>query len=201
MAREENPPFARGSTIYDGGTIDTNDLMGVDIVGKEWLFEDRSPDSPTNRTNHYVRCRAVRNDATFALLPKRLAIFSEDAGEYGSLVDGMVAIDVTTHDGTAATEVPAFPIDEYLPAAGCVANDVCWIVMEGPAVCLTGIANMATAITVGDRISALTAVTSGATTAGRVHLEATLAAATSGVNPATPAISPQVTEPETSIPR
>ncbi len=182
MARNENPPFSRGETLYAGNTIDTNDLMGVDLVGKEWLFEDRNANTGFSRTNQFVKCRVVRNDAAFAILPKRLAIFSKDAGEYGTHIDGMNAFQPATFvNGVAAAGTPGFPVDEYLPAAGVTTNDCCWLVMEGPAVCITSLANMSRAITVGERISGQTAATTNSTTAGRIQPEPLLNAATSGV--------------------
>lgn len=160
MARDESPPFVRGGTLYDGETIDSNDLLGAELLGYEWVFEDKSPTDPrTYRTGRPVRCRAVRNVAAAALLPKRVARFSTTAGKYLSEVDGYATI--TAGHGK--------PIDEYLPTAGVPVNDVFWIVVDGPAVCLTGIADMAADIGVGDWVVALTAATSGATTSGRVH--------------------------------
>jgi len=182
MARNETPPFERGLTLYNGDSIDTDNLAGADIIGKEWLFEDRNANTGLDRTNQYVKCRAVRNKASFSLRPKRLVRFSTTAGEYGNCVDGYNTTYMTTHDGSSADGTPSFPVDEYLPAAGVTTNDVFWIVVEGPAVCLTDIAAASTNVhSVGGRIAGLTAATSGATTAGRVQTEPALAAATSGV--------------------
>ena len=173
MARNESPPFERGMTLYNGDTIDAGDLQGVDWEGKEWLFEDRNANTGTDRTNRYVRCRVVRNSAAIALLPKRLVRFEADEAEYGARVDGY----------TATTGERGYPLDEYLPAAGVPVNDCAWIVVDGPAVCITDIAAAeSNLILSGNRITSLTAATSGATTAGRAQneIDATLAAATSG---------------------
>lgn len=171
MARDEAPPFARGETGYNGDTIDTNDLQGVNWLGKEWLFEDRHADTGVQRTNRYVRCRVVRNTGAIALLPKRLVKFSVTAGEHGSEVDGYSTI----------TGERGYPIDEYLPAAGVPVNDYFWIVVEGPAVVITALANgQGNSIAIGDPIAALSAATSGATTAGRAAMQFILGAATSG---------------------
>ncbi len=173
MARQENPPFSRGETIYNGATIDTADLMGADILGKEWVFEDIDPTDPTvRRTSRYVRCRLVRNVGAIALLPKRMVRFQATAGDsYGAEVDGY----------TTTTGERGYPLDEWLPSAGLLVNDVGWIVVEGPAVVVTALANgQGNSIAVGDPLMSLTAATSGATTAGRASMQFILGAATSG---------------------
>ena len=64
----------------------------------------------------------------------------------------------------------SFPVDEFLPSAGVAVNDLFWIVMQGPAIVLTGIAcDAGNVITEGDRVVAATGATSQATTAGRVR--------------------------------
>lgn len=173
MARMENPPMARGVAAYEGDTIDTGDLRFADILGKEWVFEDIDPTNPTvRRTSRYVRCRLVRNTSAIALLPKRTVRFELTAGDaYGANVDGY----------TTTTGERGYPLDEYLPAAGLAVNDVGWIVVEGPAIVVTALANgEGNSIAVGDPIMALTAATSGATTAGRASMQFILGAATSG---------------------
>lgn len=161
MARNENPPFPRGGTFYDGGTIDASDLGGTNLEGKEWVFEDVHPGTGVARSSRPVRCRVVRNTAAIALLPKRIARFELGANEYGSRIDGYA----TT---TAAEGVP---IDEYLPSAGVPINDLCYVVIEGPAVVLSGLSDFAADVAVGDWLVAITGATSGATTSGRVALQ------------------------------
>src|SRR4051812_27789861 len=164
MARNENPPFDRGQTFYNGATIDTNDLGGLSLEGQEFEFEDinwsssSSPGAKPARTNRRVRVRVVRNVAAIALLPKRLVTFQLSGVNYGARVDGYA--DVTSER--------SFPVDEYLPAAGVPVNDLFYIVVHGPALVLTPLAALANVIAVGDRVAALTAATSGATSAGRV---------------------------------
>ena len=158
MARSENPPFGRGETWYNGGTATTSDPTAV--VGKEWVFEDVDPGTKAVRSNKYVRCRAVRNNSGISLLPRRIAQFSTTAGSF-------------SHEVTGYTTVVAkrgFLIDEFLPSTGVPDKDVFWVVVEGPAEGITDLAAVDT-IAVGDRLVALTAVTSQATTAGRVDLQ------------------------------
>jgi hypothetical protein len=162
MARNENPPFARGSTFYDGGTIDANDLGGVNLEGMEWVFEDVNPHTGRARTERPVRCRVVRNVAAIALLPKYLVRLQNVAGVVSSRIDGYAT------PPQAAWPDQGFPLDEYLPAAGVPINDLCWIVIEGPAVCLSPRANMTVDIAIGEWLVSATGATSGATTSGRV---------------------------------
>ena len=150
-------PFERGTTANTGQTVDSTTLDNLE--GKEYMVEDYSPSTGLNRTGHMVKLRVVRNKAAAALLPKRLVTFSTTAGKYGNQVTGYA-------DTTAEN---AYPVDEYLPAAGVAVDDLFYIVVEGPAVVLSDLAGGATnLVPVGTVLVALTAVTSGATTAGRV---------------------------------
>jgi hypothetical protein len=172
MARLENPPFPRGQTgleIQASSTGSTADLTQYE--GKEWWFEDVDPVNKTTRTNQFVKCRVVRNTGTFALRPKRVARFSlapNANGSFGSQIDGYAAV----------TAERCYPVDEYLPSGGVGVNDLCWIVTEGPALCLTDLAALGSVIDIGDKVVSQTAATSGATTAGRV-VEQVLTGATS----------------------
>lgn len=157
MARNENPPFGRGETWFSGTGATTTDPAAV--VGKEWVFEDINPVTRVVRSNKSVLCRAVRNVSGISLLPRRLARYKNSAGSFGLEVDGY----------TTTLAARGFPIDEFLPSTGVVANDIFWLVIRGPAECITDIAAVDD-INVGDKVVALTAVTSQATTAGRLDL-------------------------------
>lgn len=162
MARDENPPFPRGSTFYDGGTIDSNNLQAVNLEGKVYTFEDvllsDTGSVKSVRTGRPVKCMIVRNVGAAALLPKQAVTLQLSAGIAGR-VDGQAC----------TTAVETYPIDEFLPTAGCPVNDLCYVVIEGPALMRTDLAAGANnLIAVGDTLVALTAATSGATTAGRV---------------------------------
>lgn len=153
MARDDAPPFNRGETWYGGSAIDSNDLGGVNLEGKEYVFEDT-----IRGTQNPVRVRVVRNKAADVLLPKRLVRFQ--AGSfYGRRVDGY----------TSTTAEEGFPVDELLPSTGVPVNDLFYIVVNGPALVLSDLAGGANnVITTSNNLVALTAATSGATTAGRV---------------------------------
>lgn len=162
MARQENPPFNRGETFGQGATVAVTD--GVQYEGAEWYFNDldfSKTGARPSRTERLIRCRIVRNVSGINLLPKRLASL-QIAGTDGKFAVGRV-------DGyTTTLSARGFPIDEFLPAAGVANNDLFWIVLEGPAMCRTSLASLSASIAVGDVIGAATAVTSQATTAGRV---------------------------------
>lgn len=147
------PPFQRGT--FSG----TDEFLHLE--GREFIFEDVNPGPGTSlqRTGRQVRCRLVRNKAGFALLPKRLVAFQAAAGKYGARVDGYA--DVTAEH--------AYPVDEYVRAAGVPDGALFYIVVEGPALVLTDLAGGANnLLPLGTNVVALTAATSGATTAGRI---------------------------------
>lgn len=169
MARDENPPFDRGHTYYDGETIDTNNLGGENLEGKEWVFEDVNPNTGVARTGRSVRCRIVRNASGINLLPKRIAqLDTTTAGNYPGTALGYV--------NTTAGE--GFPIDEYLPSAGVPNGDLFWIVIDGPAVVTTAVeADLTNVIAIGGWVVGVTAAASThVTTAGRVMRAATTGA-------------------------
>jgi hypothetical protein len=161
MARNENPPFPRGETFFNGGTVDAT--SGAHLEGTEWTFEDldlsQSGVKP-QRTNLPVVCKIVRNTSGVALEPKRLCRFELTAGnDCGGQVDGYVTTTAAKVDGV---------IDEWLPTAGCPANDLCWVVVEGPTQVLTALSNRSADTAVGGIVIAITAATSQCTTAGRI---------------------------------
>jgi hypothetical protein len=167
MARQENPPFGRGETF--GGqspAVPVAVTDGLQYEGAEWYFNDLNYAPGTvgakpTRTERLVRCRIVRNVSGGNLLPKRLGSL-QITGADGRYAVGRVDSYVNVLNGRG------FPIDEFLPAAGVVNNDLFWIVIEGPAVCRTSLAALSASILVGDPIGAATGATSLSTTAGRV---------------------------------
>jgi hypothetical protein len=159
MARNENPPFPRGQTYYNGGTIDTSNKL-TNLIGKTWVFEDidlSTTGAKATRTSREVECMLVRNDSGITLLPKRMV--TQESGTTG-LVDGY---------STTTAQAVLGVVDEWLPSTGVVANDCFWIVVRGPTQILTDLAggsnNLLPAETI---VVALTAATSQCTTAGRL---------------------------------
>lgn len=124
MARDEAGPFARGETLYNGSPIDLTNLGGTNLEGKEYVFEVNSPDDPNmaDPSGRGIRVRVVRNSSGVNLKPARLAHYKpEDPIECH--VDGYCF----TPAGP-----PCGVIDEFLPAAGVPANDLFYIVIDGP---------------------------------------------------------------------
>lgn len=163
MARDESPPFERGTGWYQGGTIDSNNLDGVNYEGKEYEFEDS-----VYFTGHKVRVRVVRNTGAVALRGSKLAQFDLTTF-FPRRITGYAAVGAQF----------ALPIDELHGAAGIAVNDLGYVVVRGPCAILTSLAGDGTdVISVGDRLVAQTAATSGATTAGRVITNTITAAST-----------------------
>ena len=173
MAQTESPPWGRGETFYAGATIDPNNLGGLQHEGKLWEFDDLIFINPgqvgakPTRTNRRVLCMAVRNVSGQALLPGRLAHLTV-AGATPMINAGRI-------DGYAyVTGALAMPIDEFLPAAGVPNNDLCWVVVSGPATCITGASG--NTIAVGGLVDCLAGT--GLLTADAGLVEAINAAAT-----------------------
>lgn len=161
-----DPPFSLGQTLGVSSATD-----GTGWVGAIKQFPDVDPATGKIRSNRVKTCVAVRNSAAAALLPKRVVRFRLTAGTaVFAEVDGYAA---------ETNEERVGVVDEHLPASGVAVNDVFWVTVAGPtevAVALSG-----TAVAVGDRLSCVTAATSGATTAGRVG-PSPLSASTAGGN-------------------
>lgn len=153
MSFECDPPFGLGQTLGVSSTAD-----GTGWVGAVKQFPDVNPSTGKLRSNRLKTCVAVRNLAATALLPKRIVVFRVGTAGTGvfSAVDGYAAV---------AGEERVGVVDEHLPATGVAVNDVFWVTVDGPTELAHALSG--TAIAVGDRIAAITAATSGATTAGR----------------------------------
>lgn len=147
MARDEAPPFDRGFTFYNGETIDTADLGGKNIEGKEYVFESNRQIDHTGATpdpsGRPVRVKVVRNRAAVALKPGRIVTWS--AASTAPFQTGVAGY------ATAVAGLVAGVVDEYLPAAGVPVGDLFYLVVDGPGKILSG-ATTAPAITYGDRL-------------------------------------------------
>ena len=148
MARNENPPFERGTTFYGGATIDQNDLGGANLEGMEFEFEDlvnaAVGSTKTARSGHKVRCRVVRNAGSTAILPKTITCFNtpSSAATYG-----------TKASGTSTAGAVGFPADELLPAAGVPVGDLFYVVVGGPALVAAPSGGHAAAIAANDALA------------------------------------------------
>lgn len=144
MARQENPPFERGQTFFQGAT--TNLVDGANLEGSLWTFSDldySQSGQRSARTGREVKCMVVRNRTGSAMLPKLIAKLKVDgsAYEFGGQVNGYA---------TTVGEV-GYPIDEYLPAAGVPDGDLFFVVVKGPAMCTTAAAGDTT-ISTGSKV-------------------------------------------------
>lgn len=155
--------IARGKTFYDGNTIDTADYGGIHIEGSVRQFKDYDIVADSTflklRSARMVTCILVRNVSGIALLPGRLVRWQ--AAQRGKRVDGYTT--------TTAAEA-AGVVDEWLPTAGVPNGDLFWLTVDGPTLVRTDLTgDTDTNFSEGDILVAITAVTSQATTAGRVR--------------------------------
>lgn len=161
MSRDNVSTPERGGTWYSGRTIDTANYEGVEVEGTTKCFEDKNWNAAGVKTDRLsprmVTCRLVRNVSGVTIYAKRL-----------------VQLDPTNPNrvlGYASTLFgESYPADEYLPAGGVPNGDLFWIVVGGPAVCLTGFAGAdfnSVSIAAGDILGSGTqAASTGAGTTG-----------------------------------
>ena len=161
MGLQVDPPFGLGQVF--GPTTPNDSLVGISgAYGDNWVgsvkeFADVNPVTGAVRSNRRKVCIAVRNKSGAALLPKRVVTFSTTAGKLFSEVAGYSAVTNEERVGV---------VDEFLPAGGVANEEVFWVTVEGPTEVAVGLSG--TDVAAGDRLCAITAATSGATTAGRV---------------------------------
>lgn len=162
--RGNSPPFGRGETFYGtDGTIDSNNLGGGQYEGQVKVFEDVlysasgsvKPGRGVNQDGAKVICRCVRNKSGATLYGGRLVQI--DPANPGR---------VSGYQNANFNE--AYPVDEFLPAAGVRDNDLFWIVIGGPAIVKTpmsGAEFISTSIAAGALLGAGTS-NAGSTQAG-----------------------------------
>ena len=157
----------RGKTLLAGNDNRTlTSTMAADREGSMLVFDDVDPTvttgAKTKRSNRTVTCMLVRNVAAAALLPKFIVKWK--SGKRNLQVDGYTCI---------TNEAAAGVVDEFLGSSGVAVNDLFWIVVKGPTLMKTPLEGDGTnVISLDDILGALTAATSGATTAGRVGVNA-----------------------------
>jgi hypothetical protein len=98
-------------------------MPAATVLGSQKVFADTDPRTTNTGvmlSNRLVTCIAARNTSGAALTAGQVVKFKASA----------ILEEV---DGNAATATGLIGVvDEYLPAAGCPVNDVCWIVVSGP---------------------------------------------------------------------
>lgn len=148
----------RGFTYHGGTPDDIGKSIGIE--GHPMKFRDEIRTSGglmIKRSNRFTHAILVRNTSGAALLPGRSVVW--EAGYRGRRVNG--------YSATTAVEV-AGVVDDRLPAAGVADDDLFWLLRKGPALIKSPLAAGAGSVFAeGNVLVALTAVTSGATTAGR----------------------------------
>ena len=156
----------RGQTYYRGQTPPTTFVpMTTQLEGTLQPFKDIDPTSVavgavTYRSNRDVICRLMRNSSGITIYGKRWVTY--ESGYWNKRFDGYCTLDNATN--------VAGVVDDHLSSAGCPDNDMCWVVVNGPCLTITGLAADATnAFSEGTVLVGLTAATSQATTAGRVQ--------------------------------
>jgi hypothetical protein len=152
----------RGQT-YFGGTVPTTVGQSASVEGFQKTFNDVDPSASTSgpktrRSNRKVECMLVRNGSGITLAAKRLVTWK--AAYRGKRVGGYARLDFTEAAGV---------VDDHIGSGGVADGDLFWLVRKGPCLCRTPLeANALNVMNEGDVLVALTAVTSQATTAGRV---------------------------------
>lgn len=167
-------PFEIGFTYFNGATPSTTD-QSANWEGREFWVQDKDYSSSsigkvTDRAfgeNGWKKIRIVRNVSGVTLLPGMLVTFKTST--YGRQVDGFVATSYSF----------ARPVDEFLNSTtGCPNNDLCYIVMQGPASVRVSATASEAVISQGSVIYSVTAAAStNNTTAGRVLGAADIGAA------------------------
>lgn len=125
MGVELSIPIERGQTGYGGSTPDASNLRFANQIGQIRVFPDQGPDG-TQYSGLQVTAMLCRNLIGANLLPKQPVLLSATAiGNTGPTVTQ-----------SASPNVFFGIVDEYLPAAGVVDDDVFWLVLKGPTTAL-----------------------------------------------------------------
>lgn len=130
-----DPGFGRGATLG----VSSAD-QGGSVTGTQKAFTDTDPrtnNAGKHLSNRSVTCLALRN-ATGGVIQGGTAVRFSDT----NILD---AFSAAAPDSTGLIGI----VDEYLPASGCKANDVCWVVVSGP----VAIATQLTGVSGGDPLS------------------------------------------------
>lgn len=140
------------------GQSDDSSILGRQ-AGRKFYFDDYDYDNlPQRRSHHLVCCRLVKNSSGINLEPGRLVTFK--SGTNRTEVDGYA-------DETA--EHSAVVVDEWLPSDGVPDGEYFYVAIHGPSEVLTSLAGGSNTNFSDDTVLvALTAASSGATSAGRI---------------------------------
>lgn len=159
----------RGKTYHGGTPSSIGRSVALEGTAQDFKDDYESGAGPRlTRSARYCSAVLVRNTSGIALTPSRLV--SWESGYTGKRVDGY-----TTTTGAEAAGV----VDPELPATGVADDDLFWLFVKGPCLVTSDLAGGANnVLAIGQAVGALTAATSGATTAGRIVAVATGTTAT-----------------------
>jgi hypothetical protein len=168
----DTPPMELGQTL--AGTDSDDNLINSDKLGLRYVFPAVATTGTIRgqkgrKTGRTITAMLVRNTAAFAILGKRVVKLTE-AGGYGDLsaVNGYTCVKADDHCAFS---------DPGLPSAGCAANDIMWVILEGPTTVLAPHVGggFDKAIAKGDPLVAATGTTTGTSDEGRVSVGGVLA--------------------------
>jgi hypothetical protein len=178
MARDDAPPFERGSSFYASGAKEAIFSDPIHYLGKEYVFEPNSEQSSQanngalDSSGRRVRVKVVQNKSGVNLKPARVAHYKA-SDPYETQLDGYTF---------AVGDRPAGVIDEFLPAAGVADGDLFYLVIDGPTK-VTQLSASASILAIGDRVVPGTGTSATNDDAGRVvKQDLTGATATLGNN-------------------
>lgn len=150
----------RGATYYGtSGTIPASTAYGqsVGLEGRPHVFPDTNPSNrQVRRSQNDVRAILVRNSSGFTIYAGQIVLWA--SGYRGKRVAGLT--------NTTACEV-AGVVDDHVGSAGVRNGDLFWLIVKGPCLALLSRTAAEAVISAGNVVHAVTAATSGATTAGR----------------------------------
>lgn len=149
-----------GETLHGvAGTINTSDYgSSVGLEGSSKVFNWTDPTDRLKKDNRQIHAIFVRNTSGITLMGKLAVTWSTTAGERGKRVTG--------YSETKAVEIAGI-VDDRLPVTGVRNGDMFWLIVKGPVLVLTALAEAAAnALTVGDLLFAATAAASTAVTTG-----------------------------------
>lgn len=178
MSGNVTPLMAKGKTFLSGAGRTLSSTYGNDVglEGTRVEFDDLLPSTTggvsTPRSAGKKVCLLVRNVSGITLERRRVVKWK--AGFRNKRVDGYCAVDF---------EEVAGVVDEALSTNGVPNHDLFWLEVKGP--CLVKTALAASALNViaeGDKLVALTAAISQATTSGRIQSMAATTGTTSALS-------------------
>lgn len=153
----------RGKTYLTGPqrTADSTYTTSVALEGILKTFKDLDYSGTARvkapRTGGEVVCRLVRNASGRTLLPKMAVVWKP----------GFIGTRIAYFSATESGPVAGI-VDEWLPSGGVANNDLFWLAVRGPSLCLKE--SSTTAINYDDWVAAITAAASTtSTTAGRIR--------------------------------